>query len=214
MSDLEKRRRRAAADVHMNFVVELYRLQMSGGRYFLHEHPAYAQSWAVPSVEELMDDETVGHVIGDQCQYGQATEAGEPLEKPTRFMSNSSEVLKELGKRCAGRSGQCSTREGATHGATSGRDARRAARYPFALCRAILRGTGRQLRKDGKLSLQHVGVQPRMGSELEEHERVDPDGYAALLDLGHPGGAVVGLSRRYFRPWCLHVLFDVCVWYG
>ena len=33
MSDLEKRRRRAAADVHMNFVVEPYRLQMGGGIY-------------------------------------------------------------------------------------------------------------------------------------------------------------------------------------
>ena len=88
MSDLEKRRRRAAADVHLNFVVELYRLQMSGGRYFLHEHPAYAQSWAVKSIEELMKESSVDHVVADQCQYGQATHKGEPLKKPTRFMSN------------------------------------------------------------------------------------------------------------------------------
>ena len=31
--------------VHLRFCVDLYREQMRHGRYFLHEHPAYATSW-------------------------------------------------------------------------------------------------------------------------------------------------------------------------
>ena len=37
----EKRR----AVQHLSFCVELYREQLKHGRYFLHEHPAYASSW-------------------------------------------------------------------------------------------------------------------------------------------------------------------------
>ena len=64
----EIRRARAAADVHLNFVAELYRMQAAAGRYFLHEHPAYAASWSVASIEELTHADKVGVVIADQCQ--------------------------------------------------------------------------------------------------------------------------------------------------
>ena len=30
---------------HLEFCAELYREQIKGGRYFLHEHPAYATSY-------------------------------------------------------------------------------------------------------------------------------------------------------------------------
>ena len=50
---------------------------MDAGRYFLHEHPAYASSWSVTSIKELLDDDKVDVVFGDQCQYGQATQDGE-----------------------------------------------------------------------------------------------------------------------------------------
>ena len=43
-------RARAAAEVHLTFVAELYQEQMDGGRYFLHEHPMYATSWQVASI--------------------------------------------------------------------------------------------------------------------------------------------------------------------
>ena len=43
-SEHEIRRRRASADVHLEFVSELYRIQIAEGRFFLHEHPAYAGS--------------------------------------------------------------------------------------------------------------------------------------------------------------------------
>ena len=65
-----------AADVHLAFVVELYKLQMEGGRYFLHENPQSARGWARPSTADLMRDERVNRVVGDQCQYGQETFKG------------------------------------------------------------------------------------------------------------------------------------------
>ena len=37
--------------VHMNFCVELYRMQMDSGRFFLHEHPLSASSWKMPQVQ-------------------------------------------------------------------------------------------------------------------------------------------------------------------
>ena len=36
------------ARLHLRFTMELYRVQVEGGRYFVHEHPAYAGSWGEP----------------------------------------------------------------------------------------------------------------------------------------------------------------------
>ena len=38
---------RAAVD-HLLFCIQIYELQVSSGRYFLHEHPAGARSWHLP----------------------------------------------------------------------------------------------------------------------------------------------------------------------
>ena len=58
----------------------------------------------------------------------------------------------------------------------SGKVARKAAVYPFKLCRAILRGCVRQLRADGRLQPGQHGVQglweevaDSMISDLEQH---------------------------------------------
>ena len=77
------------ADVHMRFVMELYEEQAKEGHYFLHEHPAWATSWQPGCVKKILAMPQVEEVIGDQCQYGQATDQGDPLKKRTRFMSNS-----------------------------------------------------------------------------------------------------------------------------
>ena len=42
------------AQEHLKFCVELYREQTKGGRYFLHEHPAYAPSWQTDVIEKLL----------------------------------------------------------------------------------------------------------------------------------------------------------------
>ena len=46
----EKKR---AAEEHVKFCVQLYRLQISRGRYFLHEHPDGATSWDLQIMSDL-----------------------------------------------------------------------------------------------------------------------------------------------------------------
>ena len=58
------RRRRAEG---VTFCCELYRMQLDGDRYFLHEHPAVAGSGLLRTVQGLMQAERVSRIIGDQC---------------------------------------------------------------------------------------------------------------------------------------------------
>ncbi len=181
-------RERAVADLHMAFMAEIYKKQADEGRYFIHEHPEQAASWGLASVLEIMSLPGVGTVVGDQCQYGQQTpDTEEPIKKPTKFMSNSDEVLKMLGKRCVGRSGWCSRPAGGKHVVCSGRRARQAAVYPLRLCKAILYGCRNQLREDGRYVVGLVGIQPRMEDGMTD----------------------VALDRRVRRLWNIEVEEDV-----
>ena len=74
----------------------------------------------------------------DQCQYGQDGGTGEPVKKPTRWMSNSPEILNMLKLKCNNREGICSRPGGAKHRSCTGDVARMAAIYLMNLCKAIL----------------------------------------------------------------------------
>ncbi len=93
---------------HLRFVCRVYRKQIDEGRYFLHEHPVAASSWQEPCIRSLMREENVDEVNMDQCQFGQKAVDGDSIKKPTKWISNSEEVLKVLGRRCQGRGGACS----------------------------------------------------------------------------------------------------------
>ena len=127
----ETRRRRAAGEVHVRFCGELYAEQITNWRVFLHEHPDSASSWKLSCIQEILAEDTVDRVIGDQCQYGQATAQGDRLNKAILWISNSPAILEQLKRRCRGRKGFCS--DGRRHGLTSGQAAREAAAYPFRL---------------------------------------------------------------------------------
>ena len=77
------------AMVHMRFTMELYKMQHEAGRYFLHEHPASAMSWAEDDVKRIVRMGGVQTVVGHQCQYEASDKLGNPIKKPTRFMTNS-----------------------------------------------------------------------------------------------------------------------------
>ena len=145
----------AAACVHMRFVAEMYHEQLEGNRYFLHEHPRYATSWELDCMVTLQKCYGVDTVRGDQCQYGAVAssgpEKGQPVKKPTGFMSNSVEILHALSRICSGRNGQCGRPDGGRHAQCSGQTAKDAAKHPRDLCRAVLRGLTAQLRKDGRI---------------------------------------------------------------
>ena len=102
-----------------------------------------------PSGSDLMEMEVMmkilkmkgmSTVVGDQCQFGLRTEdatgTSTPARKRTRFMSNSGEILKELGRLCPG--------DHIHQHLVSGR-AEKVAVYPEGLCRAICRGLIKQM---------------------------------------------------------------------
>ncbi len=108
----ETKRNKAKAIAHIDFVAQLYAEQVAGGRYFLHEHPDGASSWSLPSIEAIKQLAGVQRTRGGQCQYGaevrNGPHQGEPIMKPSGFMTNSAEIATCLSARCQGRSGECS----------------------------------------------------------------------------------------------------------
>ena len=136
------------ARVHLQWCCHLYRKQVDRGGYFLHEHPAGATSWKQPEVQEIMEIPSVRRIVADQCQLGQQTDQGEPLRKPTGFMSNSQCLLRALNRRCFGKGGLCSRPTGGRHAECLGKKAQRAAIFQDELCLAILRGFKAQLIAD------------------------------------------------------------------
>ena len=112
-------------------------MQMSAGRLFLHEHPEQASSWTELCIQKMLSREGVFVVEMDQCQFDQKDQDGRPIRKPTRWMSNSLDILGKLDKRCGRRDGTCSATNSA-HTTCNGKTAKQAAIYPFQLCKAIL----------------------------------------------------------------------------
>ena len=111
----ELQKLRIQAEVHLRFVCDLYKTQHEAGRYFLHEHPLFATSWQTDFIAEILRMDGVDTVWGDQCQYGQQGGTDEPVKKPTRWLSNSEEILKKLDTKCVGRGGWCSRPRGGQH---------------------------------------------------------------------------------------------------
>ena len=134
---------RKDAEVHLRFCAAMYRFQMEGGRYFLHEHPRSAVSWEVPCMKSLIEDPRVCKVKADMCQFGMKStdQLGEAyVKKPTTFLTNSLEMSKSLSRRCTpGEHRHVHLMEGR---------AAAAAIYPPGLCRAVLKGITKQARVD------------------------------------------------------------------
>ena len=180
------KRAKIQATLHLDFVASLYREQLEGGRYFLHEHPAGATPWQVPSIDELTQIPGVEKVIGDQCQYGaeiqRGPRRGDPVKKPSGFLTNSPEIAKALSKRCQGRDDFCSRDKGGRHRHCEGIRARDAAIHPRDLCRTMLKGVSAQMKADNLLKPGCYGVQV-------------PDDDAAVLNEIY--GPAQGYSGKY-----------------
>ena len=154
----------------MEFATSLCREQVLAGRYFLHEHPLCATSWRIECILDVLAMDGVDTVWCDQCQYGQDGGTGEPVKKPTRWMSNSEEILKMLKLKCSNKDGRCSRPGGAKHRSCTGDVARRAALYPLNLCKASIQGCRAHLREDGRILVGHVGVLPRESDDWSEEK--------------------------------------------
>ena len=126
---------RKQAITHLHFVIGIYRMQLDGGRHFLHEHPAGAMSWKDDWVLRILEHPKVSSLISDQCEYGLLTPDAHgnptPAKKPTRWMSSSPYMLKRLSRRCSG---------GHVHQHLVGGRAKAAEDYSLELVTEILRG--------------------------------------------------------------------------
>ncbi len=145
------------ARLHLDFCCQLYMEQIDGGRFFLHEHPQIATSWKEPCVRRLCEIEGVGEAVAHLCQYDLEFK-GEPIKKPTRFISNAEHVLDQLRKLCHGQGGACSRRRGGVHRPCEGAVAKHAQQYSEQLCRCILRGMHNQLKSIGVVEDGMVGL--------------------------------------------------------
>ena len=135
MGPEEVARRKAEALEHIKFCVKLYRIQQANGRYFLHEHPRSASSWHEEVVTKLCRDAGVYVTVADQCRYGLTSigpEGKGPAQKPTKFMTNSPCIAKELSRRCPNRMTHSAKAHKHVH-LMNGR-AKAAQEYPSALC--------------------------------------------------------------------------------
>ena len=82
----------------------LAKSQLVAGRVFVFEHPAYADSWKEEVVMSMARKKGVETVIFDQCCFGACTKITKtPVQKSTKFMTNSSKVADVFrGRRCLG----------------------------------------------------------------------------------------------------------------
>lgn len=90
--------------LHLNFMITIYKNQLAKGKYFIHEHPASAVSWDEREMAKLMAHIGVILTMAEQCMYGQETrsEGGgtAPALKPTKFLTHSEPMAKLLRRRC------------------------------------------------------------------------------------------------------------------
>ncbi len=105
-------------------------------------------------------------LVSDQCQFGQETAEGDPIRKRIGWLSNAPMILKALDRRCYGKDGRCTRLGGGRHKVCSGEVARRAAVYPFELCRTILTGIRDQLRQDERHFVGICGIMPRPDAQM------------------------------------------------
>ncbi len=144
VGEVEWEKRLRSAEVLLTFAAAVYKMQVLGGRHFLHEHPAGATSWTHPAIVKLRALEGVGAVVSHQCEFGLETTTADGRRalamKPTRFMSSAPAVLEALSRRCQG--------DHVHAPLLGGTRARDAAVYPPGLCEAIARGAAEQLRRD------------------------------------------------------------------
>ena len=94
---------------HIDFCVQIYRMQLAGRRHFIHEHPETSTAWETTELKQLMlRPEVIAEVI-HMCAYGMESEDehGRGLvKKAIRFLSSAPEVLKRIAARCSNGEGR------------------------------------------------------------------------------------------------------------
>ena len=106
------------------------------GRIFLIENPAHSQLWNEKCMQHLMSLHGVGDVVCDMCRFNLRGRHGGLMRKPTRWLSNCSEILEELNKRCSGDH---------EHEECMGPNTKIGQVYTYELAHAVVKGLQRSL---------------------------------------------------------------------
>ena len=133
---------------HLLFTFELFEIQLSEGRYILHEHPLTATSWYVPEVLQFTQRHGFVRVVRDMCMHGVIADSRDgpaPAKKPTGFLTNSEYIRDAVSIQCHGDH---------QHVQPMGGKASKDKVYPNGPCDAMLGGLRRQLTVDGVLTDQ------------------------------------------------------------
>ena len=99
--------------------MELYDLQLRGGRHFLHEHPWGASSWHESVVEDFRAKWQPIVVKGNGCSHGMTTpdsDGRELVAKPTGWMTDSKAVANCVGVTCSNLDGDVKIFEVSNYG--------------------------------------------------------------------------------------------------
>ena len=76
--------------------MRLARKQLDAGRCFICENPQSATSWAQSLVKIRLGMADVSIVVAHHCQFGAGDLSGNPGKTPTRFMTNSINLVEKL----------------------------------------------------------------------------------------------------------------------
>jgi len=155
----------------LEFLAKMYAKQIEEGRLFLHAQPVGSRSWGQPAIQSIQRDRRVRTTVSDLCMFGAAarsrTATGRaPTQRPTRLMTNSEVLLKEVRRRCAG---------GHKHQSLAGGRATREEfpeEFDRAVCRAVIkekRERNMQLRALTEVNLK--ALKGHMPDKEAFHER-------------------------------------------
>ena len=93
---------------HIRFCLSVYSMQLSAKRHIVHGHPERSRAWDIPEVKEFLLRPEVDSVVLHMCAFGMTAqdEQGEGLvNKATRVMSSSDEIIKQVGLQCSNQGG-------------------------------------------------------------------------------------------------------------
>ena len=138
---------------HLTLVCELYKKQIDGERFFLHEHPVQARSWGLCMIPEILDKPGV-RVVGDQFPFGlwcSDVEGPALVRKPKGWMTNSMKVAKALDRTCSGGHRHGNIFSGGPH------TMRTTERYPVRLVNAVLKSLRQEVKRRYQLGALEAG---------------------------------------------------------
>ena len=171
------------------FGIEVCKLQLRQGRYFLFEHPVHARSWKCQALGELSGSEGVAMVVLDMCMFGMKdVDTGTPIKKGTRLIGNmDKDIMDKLGHTCDKNHDHQVCEGQVRHAGKWVNRTRLAQVYPRQFCQVVCECIVQQKRRreQGHSPRSEVLAVEAVGKHEGEHH-VRESIRRAHQNLGHP----------------------------